>query len=96
MVTDSEITYNAEGEATCFSGPDAVEVYRAAVLSSALGLLRAGITPTRGLTATKALAMCHRYTGRRYKRTEVEQARADLRVWIETMKSALPHSVVDR
>ncbi len=95
-MTDSEITYDKAGNATCFSGPDAVEVFRAATLSSALGLLRAGIVPRRGLTLTKALAMCHRYTGRRYKRTEVEQAQADLRVWIETMKSALPHSVVDR
>lgn len=76
--------------ATSFIGPDAVELYRAAVLKSALGLLAIGITPTRGLTKTKALAMCKRYTGQTYKRTEIERARKDLSVWIETMKSAIP------
>ena len=87
-MTDSRITVTKGG--TVFDGPDAVELYRAAVLKSALGLLKAGITPTRGLTKTKALAMCERYTGQKYKRSEFDRARNDLTVWIETMKSAIP------
>jgi hypothetical protein len=42
------------------------------------------------LTKTKALAMVAAYTGQTYRRTEIERARADLTVWIETMKSAIP------
>lgn len=84
------IHYNAKGDAVSFSGKDAVEVFRAATLASAIGLLAKGIKPTRGLTMKKALAMAERYTGRTYKRTEWEQARADIRVWVQTMKSALP------
>jgi hypothetical protein len=76
-----------------FAGPDAVELVRAAALSSAIGLLKAGITPTRGFTGTKALAMCERYTGKKYKRGQYDAARADLKVWIETMKSAIPTEV---
>jgi hypothetical protein len=34
--------------------------------------------------------MVTKYTGKKYKRTQHEQARADLQVWIETMKAALP------
>lgn len=85
---DSEIVYS-QG-ATMFSGPDATELFRAATLASALGLLKVGITPTRGLTSKKALALATRYTGQVYKRSEHERARSDLKVWIETMKSAIP------
>lgn len=87
---ESSITYNAKGDAVCFAGRDAVEVFRAASLSSAIGLLSKGIKPARGWTMTKALAAAERYTGRKYKRTEHEQARKDINVWVQTMKSALP------
>lgn len=90
MSNDSEIKTGAGG--TMFAGPDAVNLFRAATLKSALGLLAKGITPTRGLTRKKALAMVKPYTGQTYKNTlpEIERARNDLTVWIETMKSAIP------
>lgn len=84
----SEIITGSGG--TMFAGPDAVELFRAATLKAALRLLKVGIKPTRGLTLTKALAMVTPYTGQTYKRGEVAKAIADLTVWIETMKSAIP------
>jgi hypothetical protein len=75
---------------TLFAGPDAVELMAAAVLRSGLGLMAKGIRPTRGVTMTGLLSMVTKYTGKKYKRTQHEQARADLQVWIETMKAALP------
>jgi hypothetical protein len=86
-MNDSSITVSNGG--TMFAGKDAVELFRVATLKSALGLLKAGITPTRGLTGKKALAMCEQYTGQKYKRGEYDRARQDLTVWIETMKSAI-------
>ena len=86
----SEIKYNAQGNAVTFSGPDAVELFRVATLSSAIGLLSVGVCPTRGLTMTKALAMCKPYTGKSYKRSEFKAARDDLKTWIELMKSSIP------
>lgn len=88
----SSITYDRKGNAVCFAGPDAVELFRVATLKSALGMLSKGIVPTRGLTRAKALAMVTPYTGQKYKNTlpEIERARNDLTVWIATMKSALP------
>lgn len=88
-MTDSHIKTFGKGGVS-FVGPDAVNLFRAATLRSALGLLAKGITPTRGLTRTRALAMCKEYTGQDYKRGEIERAQADLTTWIETMKSALP------
>jgi hypothetical protein len=88
------IRYNEKGDAVSFDGPDAVEVYRVAVLIQAIGLLSKGIKPTRFLTMKKALLMAKEYTGQDYKRTEAERARADLKVWLETMKSAIPTETV--
>ena len=76
--------------ATTFVGPDATELFRAVTIRSALRLLMNGITPRRGVTLTKTLKLVEKYTGRSYKRTEAAQALDDLKVWIETMKSAIP------
>jgi hypothetical protein len=93
MSEDSSIRVGRGG--VTFAGRDATELFRVATLKSALGLLEKGIMPTRGFTKTKALAMAGQYTGQTYKRNEIERARADLTVWIETMKSALPVEHVD-
>ena len=87
-MTDSEIKITRG--ATTFAGPDAVELFRAMTLRQALGLLKVGITPTRGLTQKKALALVERYSGRTYKRSQIDLAIADLTTWIEAMKSAMP------
>jgi hypothetical protein len=89
-MSDSHIVYDQNGDARAFMGRDAVEVFRVATLASAIGLLTKGICPTRGLTMKRALAMATPYTGRTYKRSEAEQARRDLNVWVQTMKSAIP------
>ena len=91
-MSDSSITHRSGGGIT-FAGPDAVRVYQAAALSTGIGLLAAGIKPRRDWTMTRALAACKQYTGQTYRRTEHERARRDLRVWIETMKSAIPTEV---
>jgi hypothetical protein len=88
------IRYNEKGDAVSFDGPDAVEVYRVAVLIQAIGLLSKGIKPTRGLSMKKALLIAKEYTGQDYKRSEWQRAKDDLKVWLETMKSALPTETV--
>ena len=90
-MTESSIGYNDKGEAVSFTGPDAVNLYRCATLWSSIKLLQAGIQPTRGFTMAKALKMATEYTGKAYnKRTQSEQARTDLKVWMDAMKAALP------
>lgn len=90
-MTDSHITYSAKGNGVHFVGPDAVELFRVACLASAMGLYKAKINPGRGcMTGPQALKDATRYTGVSYKRGEYDLARADLKVWIETMKSAIP------
>ena len=89
-MTDTEIKM-LPGGGVVLTG-EATELYRAMVLDAALGLLKRGVTPTKGLTGKQALAMVQRYTGKQYKRGQFDVARADLKVWIETMKSSIPVS----
>jgi len=89
-MTTSEITYNAKGQAVSFVGPDAVELFRVACLASAMPLYKAGIRFAGTMTGAEALKDATRYTGVKYKRREYDRAQADLKVWIGTMKSAIP------
>lgn len=63
---------------TTFDTPDKTDYFRIATLKAGLRLLKFGITPHRGWTLTKALKWATEYTGRTYKRSEVDTAIADL------------------
>lgn len=83
------IHHHANGSS--FVGTDAVQLYRAVVLRQSIKMhQQTGMIPTRGMTITRLMTIATEYTGQRYKRGEHERALADLTVWIETMKSALP------
>lgn len=79
---------------TTFDGPDAVRLYHAIMVRLTLRMLIKGIRPTRGATIGKCLKFTSKYTGTTYKRNQAELAIADLTIWIETMKSALP--IIDK
>lgn len=81
------------GGGMIFAGPDGAALFRAIALRSALKLAKVGIRATRGLSGTRALAMCHEYTGKKYRRGAYDAAIADVTVWIENMKCALPVEV---
>jgi len=86
---DSYIHHTSGG--TLYSGPDAVRLQQAITLRSAIKLYRAcGVIPTRGMGIVNMLKLATSITGKPYKRTHAAQAEADLHIWIETMKSALP------
>lgn len=90
MSDDSKVILH-KGGGTTFQGPDATEWVRATTLVSALSLYaKAKIIPTRGVTATRMLKMATHYTGKKYKRGEHAKAAADVRIWANTMKAALP------
>lgn len=92
-MTDSHIDIHKTG-GTAFVGPDAINLFRAVTLASALKLYaKTGLVSTRGITITKMLAFAKAYTGKTYKRGEAMKAHEDMRVWIETMKAALPTTV---
>ena len=90
-MTQNTIENHGRGGMT-FAGPEAVDVFRIATLRSAIGLLLKGISPTRGVTMKRALAMATEYTGKKYTRKTAEQARADLEQFAK-QKAAAIHTV---
>ena len=95
MTDNSQISIMEGG--TMFTGPDSIALYRAVALRGALKLYaQTGMLVTRGMTVTKLLKQASEYTGKAYGRgnvTKAQAAAADMTVWIETMRSAIP--VVD-
>lgn len=86
-------SYYSDGSLACASGFEAVDCVRVAHLIMGIKMLHktgGRLIPTRGFTMKRGLTMASQYTGRAYKRTEVEKALADLKVWLETMKSTIP------
>lgn len=87
----SELHADKTGRIVGYIGHDATQLFRVRMLKSAIELhKKMGLIPTRGATITKMFAMAGQYTGQKYKRGEHDRAASDLRVWIETMLSALP------
>ena len=87
-MTDSYIQTNASS--TMFAGPDAVQLFKAMQIKSALKMWRVGLKATRGIRLKDLLGMASQHTGKVYKRNEIDVAIDDLNQWIEAMKAALP------
>lgn len=87
---DSYIQTNAKGQVTTYVGPDAQRLFGAITLRAAIALEMKGIHITRGSSLTRCLTRASEITGKTYKRTQGEKARADLQTWIDTMKAAIP------
>ena len=90
MSDDSHISVGKHGSIT-FAGPDATLLFAATTLRGAIGLyLKTGMKAGRLYTVTNMCEAAGRVTGKRYKRSELALAQADLTIWIEAMKAALP------
>ncbi len=81
------------GGGMSFVGPDAVALYRATVIASALRFYdRTGMKVNRAYTPSAMLRVATEITGKSYKRGQYLLAAADLDVWAATMNAALPHT----
>ena len=77
--------------ATAFVGKDAISLVRAAHLKAALNLYaKSGLCMTRTASPTRMLDMAAVYTGKTYKRGQFAQAAADVKVWLDEMRDAIP------
>lgn len=91
--SESSITLDASGRPVSYTGPDAVEVFRAKTIASGLQLWhKTGIRPNRHWTPTAMIQAAGRITHKQYKinKKSVPFIVADLNLWINTMISALP------
>lgn len=76
---------------TTFAGPDATKLFAAVALRLAIDLyVKTGMRANRAYTPTNMRAAATRITGKTYKRTELAKASADLKVWSDAMKAAIP------
>lgn len=85
----SQIIVSAGG--TCFDGKDAVALYAATVLASALRLYaKTGMRANRAYSPTVMLQAATRLTGQKYRRGQYNKAAEDVQVWCNTMRAGLP------
>jgi len=80
------ISGTASGATICTGA--GVDVYRIIALRSALGMLGVGLK-MRGMTLSRALDMTMEYTGKRFKRTQIEEARKALKEAADAMRARL-------
>jgi len=90
-MNDSYLVVNKDAKVTSYIGKDATHLFRAKMIKHGLvGWQRFKMKPSRGVTVTRMLAAASEYTGKKYKTREVAEAIADMDIWINTMRSALP------
>jgi len=80
------------GQYVLFDGFKAVDFFRVRMLHSSIGLYiktNGQIIPTRGMGITKMLALATKYTGRKYKVTQKQNALDDLALLIDQKRSEL-------
>jgi hypothetical protein len=90
-MNDSSSIRISKNGAVAVTGPDAILLYKALALRSALQLYaKTKIRPTRHIGPTDMLELAGEFSRRKYKRGAFAEAISDLTVWIDTMKAALP------
>ena len=95
-MTTSEIVHGPGG--SMYAGPDAVNLVRAVHLKAALSMYaKTKMLMTRGATPTMLLVMAREYTGKTYKgANKYHDAAEGVQVWIDTMRAALPVTVIHK
>lgn len=89
----AEIHYNKDGSLRALVGRDAVELMRVQTIMTGIKMnIRTGgkMQLTRTATISNLLKLAGEYTGKKYKRSQKQEAYDDLNVWFNNMKSALP------
>lgn len=82
---------------TQFNGPDAVQVYRALAIASALRLYaRTDMKANRAYTPSAMLAAAAQITGRAFKRGQYLEAADALKSWADNAASQLPPGAIQQ
>ena len=80
------MTITVSSSGTMFSGDNSVRLFQAIALKQALKLHAKGIRVNRHTTNRNLLDLATNFTGRKYKKTELEAASIDIEAWIEKAK----------
>lgn len=82
------ITLTANGGGS-FVGTVGVDAFRLIMVLQALKMLKVGLVSTRGMTQGKALMLASNYTGRRYKRGQIDLAISDMETAVKARRETL-------
>lgn len=80
------VIVNTGNKLSSVSGTNAIDAYRIRTLIAALDMLiktKGRLQPTCGFNMTYGLKLATQYTGNKYKRTEGERAKAELKLILE-------------
>lgn len=84
------ITYDANGDARVFDGPEAVSVFAMAAIASALRIYaKTGMKMNRAYTPKAMLAAAARYTGKTFKRGQYLAAAEALSEKVQSEKARI-------
>jgi hypothetical protein len=84
----STITHSEGG--SMYAGPEAVSVFRAYVIASALKMYaKHKIKANRAYTPTNMLAAVHEITGMKFKRTQMMEAAQFLQLWADAKRMGI-------
>lgn len=93
MTTESKSSIHHTSGASVYSGREAVNVFGAITVASALDLYaKTGMRVNRAYTPTAMLAAVERYTGRKFKRGQYAEAAAHLREWARAVRAGIPET----
>lgn len=85
-----QVIHSAGG--TMFSGPGAVNIFRARVIASGLRLYaKTGMKPNRAYTPTNMLRAASEMTGQKFKRGQYEEAAAALTALADKANAEIEH-----
>lgn len=87
---DSYILTQPDGQVISYVGEDAARYYQARIVLAALRAIKAGFRMTRTATPTNLYKTAKQFTGKDYKRGQIDLAIADMEHWVSYMMLALP------
>lgn len=95
-MSDDKIIYNKDGSLSALIGKEAAHLRRIQRVMSGIRMdIQTGgrMQLMQGGTIPRLLRIAGEYTGKKYKRTEKQQALDDLNVFFHTLKASLPEEV---
>lgn len=89
-MSDSYLEVTEDNQITSYVGEDATRYFQARVLYMGLKARKQGIQLARNYTPKRMFEAATKFTGKKYKINEYDEAMKDIETWMRAMETALP------